>query len=113
MLFFVVGYYELKAAKSERLFISNSKGVVHAEYLEKGTTINPVSYQETLKRLDKKDQICNRATPETMFNELPPYGPDLASSDFCFRDLKHISRVQNSILTYDSNVKRRPFIDLS
>lgn len=32
----------------------DSKGVVHTDYLEKGTTINSVRYIETLKRLKKR-----------------------------------------------------------
>lgn len=33
----------------------DSKGVIHTEYLEKGSTINSILYIETLKKLKKKD----------------------------------------------------------
>lgn len=40
----------------------DSKGVDHAEYFEKGTTINSVRYTETLGRLKK---IIKRIQPDT------------------------------------------------
>lgn len=89
------------------IFFDN-KGVVHTEFMPKGSTINSVSYCETLKRLRKaiKDRrpgkltkgivlLHDNATPHSarITKELletfkweewehPPYSPDLAPCDF-------------------------------
>jgi len=106
----------------------DSNGVIHTEYFEKRTTINSVIYQEILKIFKKRINSvspnshkfllhhnnvwchCNWATMET-FESLqfevisyPPYSPDLASW-FFFRNLENISRVKNSILTWQLKLK--------
>ncbi|CAI6357430.1 unnamed protein product [Macrosiphum euphorbiae] len=84
----------------------DSKGLIHTEYLEKGSTINSIRYIETLKRLKKRikrvrpnlTQLllhhdnarphCSRATMTAIeslgFQVIPhpPYSPDLAPCDF-------------------------------
>jgi len=87
----------------------DSKGIVHHEYVEKGSTINSISYCDTLSKLkarirrvrpeykrfllhhDNARPHCSRQTNakierlqfETVLH--PPYSPDLAPSNFfCF-----------------------------
>lgn len=84
----------------------DSKGIVHHEYMEKGSTINSISYCNTLSKLKARIQrvrpeykqfllhhdnarpYCSSQTNskierlkfETVLH--PPYSPDLAPSDF-------------------------------